>query len=58
MIEDKAGLGYIVQVGTPLGTNYGSVKAIQRDEIIVQESFEDVYGARKKREVAMKLSVD
>lgn len=56
MIEDPAGLGYTVKVGTPIGNNDGKVKAIYRDQIVVEEFYEDAYGARKPREVRMRLS--
>jgi len=58
MIEDTGGLGYIVTIGTPIGSNEGKVKAIHRNEVVVEESYEDVSGAKKKREVSMKLAVD
>jgi type IV pilus assembly protein PilP len=58
MIEDSAGLGYTVLVGTPIGGNEGKVKGIHRDQVVVEESFEDVSGKRKTREVSMKLSTD
>jgi type IV pilus assembly protein PilP len=55
MIEDTAGLGYVIRVGTPIGSNDGKVKAIHRNQIIVEEFYEDAYGARKTRDVSMKL---
>jgi Tfp pilus assembly protein PilP len=55
MVEDSTGLGYTIKVGAPIGANDGVVKAIYRNEIIVEEFYYDVYGARKKREVSMKL---
>jgi len=55
MVEDSAGLGYTIKVGAPIGANDGVVKAIRRNEIIVEEFYHDVYGARKKREISMKL---
>ena len=58
MVEDSAGLGYTVKVGTPIGSNDGRVKMIRRDQIIVEEVYEDAYGARKKRDIAMRLSTE
>jgi Tfp pilus assembly protein PilP len=55
MVEDAAGLGYVVKIGTPIGSNDGKVKAIRRDHVVVEESYEDAYGARKRRDVSMKL---
>jgi Tfp pilus assembly protein PilP len=56
LIEDTAGLGYIVKVGTPIGSNDGTVKAIGRSEVIVEEFYEDSSGAKRKRDVSMRLS--
>jgi type IV pilus assembly protein PilP len=58
MIEDNAGLGYTILVGTPIGGSEGKVKGIHRDRVVVEESFEDVSGKKKTREVSMKLSTD
>ena len=58
MIEDSIGLGYIVKVGTPIGANEGKVKAIKPNEIVIEETYVDLYGAKKKREVNIKLSVE
>lgn len=55
MVEDSAGLGYTIKVGTPIGSGDGVVKAIHRNEVVVEEFYFDVYGARKKRDVSMKL---
>jgi type IV pilus assembly protein PilP len=55
MIEDPAGLGYVVKVGTPIGNNDGKVKAIHRNQIVVEEFYEDPYGARKARDISLKL---
>ncbi len=58
MVEDSAGLGYIVKVGTPIGANDGVVKTIKPNEIIIEEYFIDLYGARKRREVNMRISAE
>ena len=58
MIEDSTGLGYSVKVGTPIGSNNGRVKVIGRDQIVVEEFYVDAYGARKKRDIAMRLSTE
>lgn len=55
MVEDNAGLGYVVRVGTPIGSNDGRVKTIHRDQVIIEEFYSDDYGGRKKRDVGMKL---
>lgn len=58
MVEDSAGLGYIVKVGTPMGANDGKVKAIKPNEIIIEETYVDLFGAKKKRDVNIRLSVE
>lgn len=58
MVEDATGLGYILKVGTPIGPNEGRVKAIKPDEIVIEESVVDFYGARKSQEISMKLPVE
>jgi len=58
MVEDTAGLGYTVKVGTPIGSNDGKVKAIHRNQIIIEEASADIYGQRKPRDVSMKLATD
>ena len=58
MVEDAAGLGYIVKVGTVIGPNEGKVKAIKPAEVVIEESYVDFYGARKTQEIGMKLPVE
>jgi type IV pilus assembly protein PilP len=58
LIEDTAGLGYVVKVGTPIGSNDGTVKAIGRSQVIVEEFYEDASGAKRKRDVSMRLSTE
>jgi len=58
MVEDNTGLGYVVKVGTPMGNNDGTVKAIHRNQIVVEEFADDIYGVRKKREVSMNLATE
>jgi type IV pilus assembly protein PilP len=58
MIEDAAGLGYTISVGTPIGGSEGKVKAISRNQVVVEESFQDFSGKKKTREVLMKLSME
>lgn len=58
MVEDSAGLGYIVRVGTPIGTNEGKIKEIKPAEVVIEESYIDFYGARKNRQVSMRIVSD
>jgi type IV pilus assembly protein PilP len=58
LVEDAMKLGYTVRIGTPIGANDGKVKMITADAILIEEEFIDLYGARKKREVSMKLAAE
>jgi type IV pilus assembly protein PilP len=58
VVEDDAGLGYIVRVGTPIGANGGAVKAIEQGKLRVQEESIDFYGDRQTSEVVMELAAD
>lgn len=56
MVEDPSGLGYVIKVGTPIGSNDGKVKAIHRNEVVVEETRVDVTGSRGKRDVRIRLA--
>ena len=58
VVEDDAGLGYIVRVGTAIGANGGAVKAIERGKLRVEEESIDFYGDRQTSEVVMELATD
>jgi len=58
LVEDSSGLGYMVKVGTPIGSNDGRIREVRRDSLIVDEFFVDLYGAKKRREVSMRLAVE
>ena len=58
VVEDDAGLGYIVRVGTPIGSNGGSVKAIEHGKVRVQEEAIDFYGDRQTSEAVMELAAE
>jgi Tfp pilus assembly protein PilP len=58
LVEDNVGFGYTVTVGTPIGPNDGKIKMIKSDELLIEEEYIDLYGAKKKREVSMRLPVE
>jgi Tfp pilus assembly protein PilP len=58
MVEDSAGLGYVVKVGTPIGVNDGKVKTIRPNGVMIEEFVVDLYGAKKRHDVEMRLSVE
>jgi Tfp pilus assembly protein PilP len=55
MVEDSAGLGYIVGIGTPIGPDEGKIREIKSNEVVIEENYIDYYGARKNRRVSMRL---
>lgn len=58
MVEDASGLGYTIEVGTPIGRNGGVVKKIEPETIVIEEEFVDFYGERKKSDVVLKLQTE
>jgi len=56
VVEDEAGLGYIVKVGTPIGANNGAVRAIEKGRVVVRERAEDMYGESQPSEVVMEIA--
>jgi len=55
IIEEESGKGYMVKVGTYVGTNYGQVTEIQKDRIIIQEKVKDILGKYKPQKSQLKL---
>jgi hypothetical protein len=55
MVEDSAGLGYIIVTGTPIGSSGGVVRSIEPRRVIIEESARDFYGDVKPKEVVMEL---
>ena len=55
MVEDPAGRGHTVKIGTLVGKRLGQVKHIRRGEIVVQEEFRDFTGKRIPQLKELKL---
>jgi hypothetical protein len=55
MVEDSAGLGYIVTAGTPIGTGGGIVRRIEPRRVLIEETSTNFYGEKQPREVIMEL---
>ena len=53
MVEDTAGMGYIVSLGTPIGSSGGIVTAIEPQRIIVEERVLDYYGKEQINRIVM-----
>jgi Tfp pilus assembly protein PilP len=58
IVEDAAGLGYVVKTGTPIGANQGKVKRIQPAGLVIEEFEMDVFGNKKKVERSMRLATE
>lgn len=55
MVEDSAGLGYILTVNTPIGASGGVVKSIEPRRVLIEEQVQNFYGENVPREVVMEL---
>lgn len=55
VVEDSAGLGYIMRVGTPIGRNDGRVTAIEGDRIVIEEWPMNVFGERRRAVIVKEL---
>lgn len=55
LVEDGAGKGYTVTVGTKIGRNGGVVSRITENELVVREQFRDYTGAKVSHVSSLKL---
>ena len=55
MVEDSAGLGYIVTHGTLIGSSGGFVRDIEPARVLIEETFTNFYGEAEPREIVMEL---
>jgi len=55
MVEDSAGLGYIVTTGTPIGSSGGVVRKIEPRRVVIQERVTNFYGEQQPKEIVMEL---
>lgn len=58
MVEDSAGLGFILTPGTPVGPNGGIVTEIRPREVVVEEWQTDVIGQEHRTEHVLELPAD
>jgi Tfp pilus assembly protein PilP len=56
VVEDEAGLGYIIRVGTKIGVNDGIVRGIERGRVLVEEESTDFFGERRSSEVVLEMA--
>lgn len=55
LVEDSTGVGYIISLGTLMGTRQGQVRAIRPDKVEVLEEVQDFRGIKKTRVSVIKL---
>lgn len=55
MVEDSAGLGFILLPGTPIGPNGGVVTEIKPRQVVVEEWHTDVIGEKHRTELLLEL---
>jgi Tfp pilus assembly protein PilP len=55
VVEDSAGLGYILRVGTPIGRASGRVTAIERDRVVVEQWPSNVFGEQERTVIVKEL---
>jgi type IV pilus assembly protein PilP len=58
MVEDSAGLGFILMPGTPIGPNGGVVTEIKPRQVVVEEWHTDVIGEKHRTELRLELPKD
>ncbi len=55
LVEDASGKGHMIQEGTHVGLNTGSVSRILKDRVIIEEKIEDAYGRIRIQKKVLKL---
>ena len=55
LVEDAGGKGFIVAKGTLIGRGNGQVKEIHKDRMVVEETYQDIFGQVKRRLISVPL---
>ena len=55
LIEDSAGKGYFLKKGIGIGKNEGKVTRILKDKVVIEETYQDVFGQTKINEISILL---
>jgi len=55
LVEESSGKGYVIKEGTYIGLNSGKIIKIQKDNIIIEEEFQDIQGNIEVRQRELKL---
>jgi len=55
MVEDSEGKGYIIKEADYIGNRFGRVKDILPGRVIVEETYKDILGQLKRRQIVLDL---
>jgi len=55
MVEDSEGKGYIIEKGVYVGRNFGKVKTVLKDRVIIEERYKDYMGKVREKEIVLQL---
>ena len=55
LVRDSKGDGHVIKVGTLIGRKNGRVKRILEKEVVVTESYKDIRGREKIKDISIKL---
>jgi Tfp pilus assembly protein PilP len=55
LVEDAGGKGFIIGKGTLIGRGDGRVKEIHENRVVIEETYKDIFGQIKRREISMPL---
>ncbi len=55
MVEDSEGKGYIIKKGVYVGANFGKVKSVLKDRVIIEERYKDYTGQVREKEIILRL---
>jgi type IV pilus assembly protein PilP len=55
MVEDSEGKGYIIKKGVYVGSNFGKVKTVLKDRVIIEERYKDYTGQVREKEIVLRL---
>ncbi len=55
MVEDSEGKGYIIEKGVYVGSRFGKVKAVLKDQVIIEERYKDYMGKVRSKDIVLRL---
>ena len=55
MVEDSEGKGYIIEKWVYVGRNFGKVKTVLKDRVVIEERYKDYMGKVRAKEIVLQL---